>query len=592
MCREDKTGTLYLTRPYLFRKTPYTLSIPFCQRNALMRQLQKIRQYQRLYQHYGSDPKPTTIAEVAETALCSERHARTLLRQLTQSGWLSWSAQPGRGHRAILHCLATTSELSAPLMHACLEKGDYQSALQLADGDPASLHHIITPFLGGKWLKHQPTLRIPWYRPLTSLYPALQRRRAEQHIICAVHAGLTRYTPGQPHPVPDLAHHWETHDNNRRWRFYLRSGAHWHNGQAISDEDILAGVQQLLADPARNAGLKHVHQVSLAAPWCLDITLHAPDAMLAHRLAHHVCRLPHPQQPEIGAGPFAIARHHSHYLRLERQPWYFAAHPLLHAIEFWRTSAGAQKPAWITVGKGKSAQKAASSTSGGFAWLMVNTALAQPLADWLRQEIFFMSQRNFAQRDDLQTRTEVLPGLQTPLLPTAPDVPLPPTLSLVCYHTPELRELADTLHAALKKRHCTLTVAWKDRDEWHTPGALEQADLVLGDYLAGELPGFALAEWFTDEPAWATALGDARWQEEKQQLMGLCESEERLNTQIVPFFRRLLESGACTPLFHYRYRINTMENVQDIVLTAGGWLDFTRAWLPPTMTQERTTSAS
>jgi MarR-like DNA-binding transcriptional regulator SgrR of sgrS sRNA len=70
-----------------------------------------------------ADPKPTTIAEVAETALCSERHARTLLRQLTQSGWLSWSAQPGRGHRAILHCLATTSELSAPLMHACLEKG-------------------------------------------------------------------------------------------------------------------------------------------------------------------------------------------------------------------------------------------------------------------------------------------------------------------------------------------------------------------------------------------------------------------------------------------------------------------------------------
>ena len=131
-----------------------------------MRQLQKIRQYQRLYQHYGAAPKPTTIAEVAEVAVCSERHARTLLRQLAQSGWLSWNAQPGRGHRAILHCLATTSELSAPLMHACLEKGDYQSALQLADGDPASLHHIITPFLGGKWLKHQPTLRIPWYRAL------------------------------------------------------------------------------------------------------------------------------------------------------------------------------------------------------------------------------------------------------------------------------------------------------------------------------------------------------------------------------------------------------------------------------------------
>lgn len=88
-----------------------------------MRQLQKIRQYQRLSQHYGAEPTLTTIAEVAEVALCSERHARTLLRQLAQSGWLLWDAQPGRGHRATLHGKASTSELSAPLMHACLEKG-------------------------------------------------------------------------------------------------------------------------------------------------------------------------------------------------------------------------------------------------------------------------------------------------------------------------------------------------------------------------------------------------------------------------------------------------------------------------------------
>ena len=555
-----------------------------------MRQLQKIRQYQRLYQHYGAEPKPTTIAEVAEVALCSERHVRTLLRQLTQSGWLSWHAHPGRGHRAILHCLATTSELSAPLMHACLEKGDYQSALQLADGDPASLHHIITPFLGGKWLKHQPTLRIPWYRPLTSLHPALQRRRAEQHIICAVHAGLTRYTPGQPHPIPDLAHHWNASEDKRRWRFYLRSGAHWHNGQAISDEDILSALQQVLADPARNVGLRHVKETSLVAPWCLEINLNTPDAMLAHRLAHHVCRLPHPQQPDVGAGPFAIAHHHSHYLRLERQPWYFAAHPLLHAIEFWRTRTEADKPAWITVGKGQNAQEAITSTSEGFTWLMVNATLPPPLAAWLRREILSINQQHFAHRDDLETRTAILPGLTTPEYPETSGVKLPATLALVCYHTPELCELASMLQTRLRKHGCELTISRKDREEWHTHNALTQADLLLGDYLAGGLPGFALAEWFTDEPAWATALGEDIWQKEKQKLMGYCGSEESLSNLLPSFFQSLLESGACTPLFHYRYRINTMENVQDIVLTAGGWLDFTRAWLPPA--QERTTSAS
>ncbi|QLR44348.1 SgrR family transcriptional regulator [Enterobacter sp. RHBSTW-00994] len=546
-----------------------------------MRQLQKIRQYQRLSQHYGAEPTLTTIAEVAEVALCSERHARPLLRQLAQSGWLLWDAQPGRGHRATLHCKASTSELSAPLMHACLEKGDYQSALQLADGNPASLHHIITPFLGGKWLKHQPTLRIPWYRPLTSLHPALQRRRAEQHIICAVHAGLTRYAPGQTQPAPDLAHHWDISDDTLCWRFYLRSGAHWHNGQAISDSDILSALQQALADPTRNTGLRHISQVTLSAPWCLQITLNAPDAFLAHRLAHHACRLPHPQLPDIGAGPFAIAHHHSHYLRLERQPWYFAAHPLLHAIEFWRTRSGTPTPAWITVGKGQNAQQTASSTNGGFTWLMMNARLSQPLATWLRQEILDINQQRFSARDDLLPRTEILPGLETPRFRIAPDAPLPETLTLVFYHTPELYELAKTLRARLKKRRCELMICAKDRDAWHAQDALVDADLLLGDYLSGELPGFALAEWFTDEPAWATALSETVWQDEKQKLMGYCVSEASLSRHLVPFFRRLLESGACTPLFHYRYRINTMENVQDIVLTAGGWLDFTRAWLPP-----------
>lgn len=549
-----------------------------------MRQLQKIRQYQRLSVHYGLTPQLTTLADVAGVMLCSERHARTLLRQLAQSGWLSWSAQPGRGHRATLHCLATTHELSAPLMHACLEKGDYQSALQLADGDPASLHHIITPFLGGKWLKHQPTLRIPWHRPLTSLHPALHRRRAEQHIICAVHAGLTRYAPGQTQPVADLAHHWACSDDGLRWHFYLRSGAHWHNGQPVSDDDILNAVQQLLADPARNSGLLHIAAVTLAAPWCLVIDLHSADALLAHRLAHHACRLPHPRQPEVGAGPFTLARHHSHFLRLERQPWYFGTHPLLHAIEFWRTGVVVEKPAWITVGKGRAPQEAVTSTSGGFAWLMVNAKLPAALAATLRQEALNLTRQSFAQREDLQTRTEILPGMPVPDLPVAADVTLPAHLTLVGYDTPELRLLAEKWRVLLQQRGCELSTEWKDRDGWYAPQTLEEADLLLGDHLASGMAGFALAEWFVHEPAWSLALGEVRWQASKRQLLQHSDSEAHFHAHLADLFQQLLAEGLCTPLYHYRYRINALENVQDMVLTAGGWLDFTRAWLPPTAT--------
>lgn len=223
--------------------------------------------------------------------------------------------------------------------------------------------------------------------------------------------------------------------------------------------------------------------------------------MLAHRLAHHVCRLPHPLQPTIGAGPFAIAHHHSHYLRLERQPWYFAAHPLLHAIEFWRTRSETQKPAWITVGKGQNAQNAATSVSGGFTWLMVNAGLPSSLAAWLRQDVQQINQ-HIAHRNDVETRTEILPGLTTPAVPKASDVTLPATLSLVCYDTPALCELASMLQTRLRTRGCELQVSFKDREAWHIPDALAQANLLLGDYLSGESPAFALAEWFVDEPAW------------------------------------------------------------------------------------------
>lgn len=65
-----------------------------------MRLLQRLNQYQRLYQFAGDVPRAATVAELAATVCCSERHTRTLLNQLQDIGWLSWQASAGRGRRA------------------------------------------------------------------------------------------------------------------------------------------------------------------------------------------------------------------------------------------------------------------------------------------------------------------------------------------------------------------------------------------------------------------------------------------------------------------------------------------------------------
>ncbi|HCH39342.1 MAG TPA: peptide ABC transporter substrate-binding protein, partial [Enterobacter sp.] len=72
-----------------------------------MRQLNRLNQYQRLWQPSAGAPQQVSVAELASRCFCSERHVRTLLRQAQEAGWLSWHAQSGRGKRGELRFYVT-----------------------------------------------------------------------------------------------------------------------------------------------------------------------------------------------------------------------------------------------------------------------------------------------------------------------------------------------------------------------------------------------------------------------------------------------------------------------------------------------------
>ncbi|MEX0633448.1 SgrR family transcriptional regulator [Serratia ureilytica] len=98
-----------------------------------------------------------TIGELAAMFYCSERHARTLVQQLQDQGWLSWHSQPGRGKRARLHCLKTLDELRAAAATAAAT-GQPSGALEMAQLDPQHLQDLLSPHLGGQWQAGSPTL--------------------------------------------------------------------------------------------------------------------------------------------------------------------------------------------------------------------------------------------------------------------------------------------------------------------------------------------------------------------------------------------------------------------------------------------------
>lgn len=53
-----------------------------------MRLLNRLNQYQRLWQPSAGKPQTVTVSELAERCFCSERHVRTLLRRAQEAdGW-------------------------------------------------------------------------------------------------------------------------------------------------------------------------------------------------------------------------------------------------------------------------------------------------------------------------------------------------------------------------------------------------------------------------------------------------------------------------------------------------------------------------
>ena len=158
-----------------------------------MRQLNRLNQYQRLWQPSAGAPQQVTVNELASRCFCSERHVRTLLRQAQEAGWLTWRAQSGRGRRGALTFHVTPESLRNTMMEEALKSGQQHNALELAQLAPEDLRALLHPFLGGQWQNDTPTLRIPYYRSLEPLQPGFLPGRAEQHLAGQVFSGLTRF---------------------------------------------------------------------------------------------------------------------------------------------------------------------------------------------------------------------------------------------------------------------------------------------------------------------------------------------------------------------------------------------------------------
>ena len=120
------------------------------------------------------------------------------------------------------------------------------------------------------------------------------------NIVVALFEGLTGVDETTSQPIPAAAERWETSADGLVWRFHLRSGARWSNGNALTAHDFVFGIHRALSPnlaseyayvlfPIRNARafnagqLADFAQVGVRAPdnQTLEITLAQPTPYLA-----------------------------------------------------------------------------------------------------------------------------------------------------------------------------------------------------------------------------------------------------------------------------------------------------------------------
>lgn len=85
--------------------------------------------------------------------------------------------------------------------------------------------------------------------------------------------------------APGLATRWEQQEPNR-WRFWLREGVRFHEGEAFTADDVVFSITRALA-PTSNFGIfvDTIERAEQVEPLVVDIITKAPDPILPNKLA-------------------------------------------------------------------------------------------------------------------------------------------------------------------------------------------------------------------------------------------------------------------------------------------------------------------
>jgi MarR-like DNA-binding transcriptional regulator SgrR of sgrS sRNA len=308
--------------------------------------------YFTLYSLWGTDSTNVFISDIARELCCSERHAKSVIKQMNEKNWIQWEPSAGRGKSSKLTLLVKPNEIEEQLVQTWIEDGDIIRVIKWLE----SQTQLESSFV--KWLEGQlqwtpsdrsldgiDVLSYPYYRPIHSLVPCQITTRHEGHLAEHIFNRLIYYDHSDNSFHAELAHNWESLENGRVWRFYLRKSVFFHDGSPLTSRTIVENIDFWRSEEVPSWKMEMINEINkMETPSSTIITffLNKPNMLFLHLFTDHKSMIipinqygkdkenfkTHP----IGSGPYKITNHEKGHLVLESFSRYFGYRPVLDKV--------------------------------------------------------------------------------------------------------------------------------------------------------------------------------------------------------------------------------------------------------------------
>ncbi|WP_417878937.1 SgrR family transcriptional regulator [Vibrio sp.] len=556
-------------------------------------------QFERLFEHFQGEDCAIQLEELTDILCCTRRNTRIVLNKLAEEGWIEWVPAAGRGKLSRLIFKRNKIDVSENLAKRYLEEGKIEHALSVLDNDPARLTQVFQGYLGFSHLEGQQVIRLPYYRQLATLNPLKPTRRSEQHIIRQIFSGLTQLDEKEQ-VRPDLAHHWEMLSPTH-WRFYLRSGVRFHNGDRLNMTDVIESINRLKTLTL----FEHIESVASPSNNTLDIHLTDADYYLpllltetpAKILQSHISDLDKFDLIPNGTGPYKVTRNDSARLVLEAFEHYFGYRPLIERVEVWvidEAHSSMVYPSLTHPNKPKEGQFTDVELDPGCTYLLLNRrsgiATNDDWAHYLAQRLNpFSLLRGIPDQKVIELGLlhahGLKPGwhhsgiLQSNLMPPAIEHNEKAQIT-VAYHSmhplfpyviQSMKSLLKEDGISLKTVKYDLTVENPDEvDIWLKPMGLANH---RKDALIGWLLGYSDIDIMSNQDHFS------HW----KKMVSAWRSQPNQTFPAKELAKQLVQTQQLIPMFHCWLGVSQDQcgSLQNATCNALGWFDFSQVWVKP-----------